>query len=185
MRVFVSVDLPPDLTASVKAVQDRFADASGLNFTDPSQAHITLKFLGEVPPEDIEDIEAALTAAVREVEVPPFEAIFRGLGAFPSTEYIRVVWLGVADGTDEFMALHEAIERRFTDMGFPPEEHSFTPHVTLARMEHAGGKDLVQRGLEDDPVVGSMQVTDVCLTESTLTPDGPEYSTLIRVPLTG
>ena len=69
-------------------------------------------------------------------------------------------------------------------MGFDPEDHEFTPHATVARMDHAGGKDLVQdvvRGA--DPDVGRLAVEELRLTESVLTDAGPEYRTLASVPL--
>jgi len=184
MRLFVSVDLPDELAPAVESVQDDLRDASGLDFTDPEQAHLTLKFLGEVDPDRLDAIEDALRGAVEEAGVAPFEATVEGIGAFPSAEYIRVVWLGIERGTEEMTRLHEAIEPRTTALGFDPEEHDFTPHVTLARMNHAGGKELVQRVLrERDPEVGSMRVEEIRLKESDLGPEGPTYVTVERIPL--
>lgn len=57
-----------------------------------------------------------------------------------------------------------------------PEEHRFTPHATIARMRDARRKEHVQAVVrERDPDVGDLRVEAVRLTESTLTPDGPEY----------
>ncbi|RKD93855.1 RNA 2',3'-cyclic phosphodiesterase [Halopiger aswanensis] len=184
MRLFVSVDLPDELAEPVADLQAEFADAGGLNFTDPEQAHLTLKFLGDVDESRLSDIEDELEAAVEDAGVDPFEARFGGLGVFPSLEYISVVWFGTETGGEELTRLHEAIEERTTAMGFDPEEHDFTPHVTLARMEHAGGKDLVQELVQErDPTIGEMRVDEVRLTESTLTSDGPVYSTVESFPL--
>ncbi|GAB3677694.1 RNA 2',3'-cyclic phosphodiesterase [Halopiger thermotolerans] len=183
-RLFVSVDLPDDLAESVADLQNEFADASGLNFTDPEQAHVTLKFLGDVDENRLPALEDELAATVDDAGVDPFEARFGGLGVFPSLEYISVVWFGAETGGEELTRLHEAIEERTTAMGFDPEDHDFTPHVTLARMEHAGGKELVQELVrERDPTIGEMRVDEVRLTESTLTDDGPVYSTVERFPL--
>ena len=184
MRLFVSVDLPDDLAESVADLQTEFGDASGLNFTDPEQAHLTMKFLGEVDEDRLPALESELAAAVENAGVSPFTGRFGGLGVFPSLDYISVVWLGVERGGEELTRLHEAIEERTTAMGFEPESHDFTPHVTLARMEHAGGKDHVQELVrERDPTVGEMTVAEVRLTESTLTDAGPVYSTLESFPL--
>ncbi len=183
MRLFVSVDLPEDLAPPLAAIQREMEAASGLNFTDPTQAHVTLKFLGEVAEDRLDELNDAIESAVRQASVDPFEASVEGLGAFPSRDYIRVVWVGFSEGSGELTQLHEAIESEAVALGFEEEEHSFTPHVTLARMEHAGGKELVQSVLEHDPHVGVMPVDEVHLKESTLTPDGPEYSTVTRFPL--
>ncbi|SEW24160.1 RNA 2',3'-cyclic phosphodiesterase [Natrinema salifodinae] len=204
MRLFVSVDLPDDLAQPVADLQDEFAEASGLNFTNPEQAHITMKFLGDVRKsgtlssqsesqsdsddvgEDrVDDLKRELSAAVADAGVDPFTVRYGGLGVFPSLDYISVVWLGVERGGEQLTRLHESIEARTTELGFDPEDHDFTPHVTLARMEHAGGKDLVQDLVEErDPTIGEARVEEVRLTESTLTEDGPVYSTVESFPLT-
>lgn len=184
MRLFVSIDLPDDLAPAVAAVQEDLADASGLGFTDPEQAHLTLKFLGETPETRLEELTDALAAAVEDAAVEPFEAALEGLGVFPSLEYIRVVWLGVEEGSEEITRLAEAVEAQTTAIGFDPEGHDFTPHVTLARMNHAGGKEFVQEAVRTlEPVVGRMDVTEIRLTKSELTEEGPAYSTVERFPL--
>lgn len=184
MRLFVSVDLPDGLAEPIAALQADLEPADGIDLTDPTQAHLTLKFLGKVDEDRVETVEAALQRAVEAADVRPFEATFEGVGAFPSEDYIRVVWLGVSNGSQAFSELAAAVETELTDIGFAPEDHDFTPHVTLARMRHAGGKERVQTFLrEQDPTVGSMTVEEIRLTESRLGPEGPEYRTVTAVPL--
>jgi 2'-5' RNA ligase len=183
MRLFVSIDLA-GLEGEIADVQQRFADAGGVRLTDPADVHVTLKFLGDVDDERVEDLTDALETAIEEASVGPFIAEFGGLGAFPSEEYIRVLWVGVHEGSTELARLHEAIEERTVAMGFDPEDHEFTPHATIARMDHAGGKEQVQRALrETDPTVGTRDIEAVELTESVLGDDGPEYTTVERFEL--
>jgi 2'-5' RNA ligase len=185
MRLFVSVDLD-GLAGEVAAVQELFEGASGLNFTDSEQAHVTLKFLGETDEGELPELTDELARAVAGSGVEPFTAEVGGLGVFPRLGYISVVWIGVREGGERLTHLHEAIEERTVSMGFDSEDHGFTPHATIARMDHAGGKNLVQEVVENrDPDVGRVRVEEVRLTESTLTPDGPEYATVERFPLEG
>ena len=184
-RLFVSVDLD-GLADAVRAVQEPFADTAGLRLTDPEQAHVTLKFLGDTDPERVAELVAELETAVEQSGIEPFEAHVGGLGAFPSLDYISVVWVGVREGHGdrELTALHEAVEDRTTAMGFDPEDHEFTPHATVARMDHAGGKERVQALVEnEDPDVGRLPVEEIRLTESVLGDDGPAYSTVESVSL--
>ena len=184
MRLFVSVDLPEELADSIADVQAEFAEASGLDFTDPEQAHVTMKFLGDTPERRLEAVIDALETAVDEADVEPFEATYEGLGVFPSMDYISVLWLGVSDGADEFVRLQAPIEDHLVEIGFDEEDHDFTPHVTLARMKHAGGKEVVQEGVRTlNPTVGTVTVDAVSLTESTLTREGPIYETRHRAKL--
>lgn len=182
-RLFVSVDLD-GLADAVRAVQERFEGADGLRFTDPEQTHVTLKFLGDTDPNRIPTLVDELDAAVADSGVDPFRAEFGDLSVFPSLDYISVVWVGVHEGSAELTALHEAIEERPTAMGFDAEDHDFTPHATIARMDHAGGEQLVQRVVRDeDPTVGSLQVEEIRLTESVLQADGPSYETVESISL--
>jgi 2'-5' RNA ligase len=179
MRLFVSVDLPDALADPVAALQGEFADAPGLRLTDPDQAHLTLKFLGEVEESRVPAIEEALETAVDAAGVAPFDATVGGLGVFPSMDYISVVWVGVREGSEDLTRLHEAVERETTALGFDAEDHAFTPHVTLARMDDARSKARVQQVVRaEDPTVGTMRVSQIRLKRSDLGSDGPTYSTV-------
>ena len=184
-RLFVSVDLD-GLADAVRGVQAPLDGVDGLRLTDPEQAHVTLQFLGETDPDRVDDLVAELDTAVDGSGVEPFEARFGGLGVFPSLDYISVVWAGVRDGAGdrELTALHEAVAARTTAMGFEAADHDFTPHATIARMDHAGGKDRVQEIVgTEDPDVGRLRVDEIRLTESVLREDGPDYTTVASIPL--
>ncbi|WP_058367043.1 RNA 2',3'-cyclic phosphodiesterase [Haloparvum sedimenti] len=184
MRAFFSVDLPPSLADGVAKVQKSLADATGLDPVDPADAHVTLDFLGDVADDEYDAVIEAGREAVEAADVGPFEVAVGGLGVFPSLDYISVVWAGVEDGAAELARLHEALESRTTDLGFEPEDHAFTPHVTLARMRDARGKELVQKVVrETDPDVGRFEATELRLTASHLTDEGPEYETVERFEL--
>jgi len=180
MRLFVSVDLA-ELSEELAAIQSPLCDLPGVRLIDPKDAHLTLKFLGDGPDggHDLDALETALCAAVADADCSPFDATFAGLGVFPSVEYIRVVWLGVDTGGEEVIRLHEAVEGRMTALGYEPERHAFTPHVTLARVDNAAAKEDVQRYVEaHDPTAGTLRIDDIRLTKSTLTPDGSVYETV-------
>jgi len=182
MRLFVSVDLD-GLADGIADAQARLPDVGSLRLVDPADAHVTLKFLGEVDPARVGAVEAALATAVADAGVDPFELVVGDFGVFPSVDYISVVWAGVREGGPELARLHEAVERELTAIGFDPADHEFTPHVTLARMDDARGKAEVQRVVrETDPTVGRLDVSTVRLTESRLA-DGPTYETVARFPL--
>ncbi|WP_138007925.1 RNA 2',3'-cyclic phosphodiesterase [Halalkalirubrum salinum] len=183
MRCFVAIDLPETLADAIGDAQERFRDAAGLRFVDPSQAHITLKFLGDVDPDQTAAIMNAIETAVAAAGVGPFRCTLGGFGAFPSPEYITVVWAGVHEGAERVSALQEPIERELVAVGFDPEQHEFTPHVTLARMDDARGKDRVQRELAADASIGGFEVSEVRLKESVLGEDGPTYRTIDQIQL--
>lgn len=192
MRLFFAIDLPESLHEPVAGIQSDLADAAGLSVTDPAQAHLTMKFLGETPTAaaadgdepSVDDAKLAGAAAVDAAGLDPFEVEVRGLGAFPSTEYISVVWAGVDDGAAALRDLAGALEAATTDRGFAEADNEFTPHVTLARMNDARGKGLVQDRLRNaDPTVGRFTAEELRLTRSILREDGAEHETVARFPL--
>ena len=177
MRLFVAVGLPDRLREQIAAVQADLPPS--LRRTDSADAHLTLKFLGEAEPASA---ARALRAGVTSAGVAPFETTLGGLGVFPSLDYVRVVWLGVREGTAELTRLADAVEDATVAAGFEPRDHAFTPHVTLARMDDARGKDRVRELVaETDPAPGSFRVEAVRLMEST--GGDPRYRTVERVPL--
>ncbi|WP_128906194.1 RNA 2',3'-cyclic phosphodiesterase [Halorubrum amylolyticum] len=194
MRAFFAVDPPDELAPAVAEAQTAFEDADGLRFVDPEQTHVTLKFLGEIDgggennDDDttpaLDDVIAAGERAVETADVGPFECAVEGFGVFPSLDYISVVWAGIDAGSAELTALHEALETETTALGVDPEDHEFTPHVTLARMNDARGKELVREAVrERDPEIGRFEVDAVRLVSSTLTSDGPEYEAVASIGL--
>jgi 2'-5' RNA ligase len=190
MRAFFAVDLPDDLAEPVAEAQAVFEGAQGLRFVDPEQAHVTLKFLGEVDESDADDADdAAETAApalddtiaageraVAAADVGRFECAVEGFGAFPNRDDVSVVWAGVERGGDDLTALHRALEAETTALGVDPADHAFTPHVTLARVESATEAEAVRDALDaGDPEVGAFSVDEIRLVASTLTASGAEY----------
>ena len=97
MRLFVSVDLDR-LADAVADAQAHLPETKSLRPVDPAGAHVTLKFLGDVDPDRLDALEAALGAAVADAGVVPVEMTIGGFGVFPSLDYISVVWAGVRAG---------------------------------------------------------------------------------------
>lgn len=177
MRLFVSVDID-ELTEAIERLQAPLSGLRGLRLTSPANAHLTMKFLGDGD-HDLDALSDAIEAAIDGAGVEPFDVTFDRVGAFPSPEYIRVVWLGVGRGTEPLTELHDRLEAETTRLGYDAETHEFTPHVTLARMEDAAAKAEVQAFLrEATPEVGPVHIDELRLKESTLAAEGPEYRTL-------
>ena len=184
MRAFFSVPLPDSVADQIADLQSAFDGAAGLTPVDPANAHVTLKFLGDVDDAALDDVIAAGERAVDRADIDPFTCRVSGLGVFPSLEHISVVWAGVGAGSGDLTRLHESLEAETTALGFDSEDHEFTPHVTLARMNDARGKELVQAAVRDrDPGLGAFDVAAIRLTESTLTSDGPVYEPVETFPL--
>ena len=106
-------------------------------------------------------------------------------GAFPGWSRPRILWLGLED-RGGLATLAAAVEEAARRAGFPAEERSFTPHLTLGRAK--GGKVAVQvveavRGWRPD--TGEETLEEVVLYRSELGPAGARHEALARHPLAG
>jgi 2'-5' RNA ligase len=61
---------------------------------------------------------------------------FQGLGAFPSFDQGRILWVGVKENK-AFFTLQNSLEQTFVEGGIITElEETFKPHLTLVRFRH-------------------------------------------------
>lgn len=146
MRVFVAVFPPPEVQRTlVEAARSLPTDAFRL--TAPERVHLTLKFLGEVPPEDFPRLNSALERMDR--PQAPFEAATSGFGVFPSARRARILWAGIGDGSEELESLARAVEAALAPEGFAPEDKPFVPHMTLGRARRQATFDPSAAALPD------------------------------------
>lgn len=132
MRVFVALDIPEDVRAAIGAFIEKLrATCRVARWVRVEGVHVTLKFIGEVPPEKIEPIKAALS----QIHFPnSIKLKFRGVGFFPNERRPRVLWAGIESGP-ELGALAAAVETSLEPLGIAKEQRTFSPHLTLARFE--------------------------------------------------
>lgn len=182
MRVFVAVDAR---TEELQRLLGELSRIPGLRAVAPGGLHITLKFLGEIPEQRVEDVHSAMERAF--AGSSSFSFTIRGVGAFPSVRAARVVWAGVKQGREELVELHRRLEGELTKLGFPAEKRAFVPHITLARVKLPRAKRAVARFIEvhADDSLGEVGVEAVTLMKSTLTPKGATYTPLRVVELGG
>ena len=191
IRSFIAIELASSILEEVARLQDDLQVTlpdRALRWTRPDGIHLTLKFLGNVEPEQILSVTGALEKAC--AEVPAFTIQVRNVGCFPNARRPRVLWVGVEEGTGQLARLQERLERNLEVLGFEPERRGFHPHLTLARASRsARPADLRQVGAwadEAEPVeLGSMEVTSVSLMRSDLRPTGAVYARLKGVALGG
>ena len=176
MRVFVAVFPPPEVQeALVEAA--RALPTEAFRLTAPQRVHLTLKFLGEAPPEDIPRTSSALERIGQ--HIGPFDATISGFGAFPSARRARILWAGIGQGAEEFRALSRAVEDLLEPEGFAREDKPFVPHLTLGRARRPVSFETGEATL---PRLG-FSVGALDLVESRQGASGVTYPVLQRYPL--
>ncbi|HXK61911.1 MAG TPA: RNA 2',3'-cyclic phosphodiesterase [Acidobacteriota bacterium] len=184
IRSFIAVDLPQEVRARLHEYGRELKEL-GLkgSFTRPDSFHLTLKFLGNIAEQQVEEIGSALEHAVRGAK--PFQVDVRRLGVFPGPSNPRVVWMGL-ERSEALESLQQRIEEAAEALGFGREGRPFRPHLTLVRLKSkdnlkALGEYLRKAGPEAS--AGTVLVNEVVLFRSDLRPDGARYSRLRTVPL--
>jgi 2'-5' RNA ligase len=126
-RLFVAIALPAPVRDALVALASPLA---GVNWTNPEQLHLTLRFLGDVPEEKIESVTTHLAS----VRVEPFVLPVEGVGAFPPKASPRVLWIGVGRGHPRLHQLRQRVDDALLAAGLLDlDVRTFHPHVTLAR----------------------------------------------------
>jgi 2'-5' RNA ligase len=130
MRLFVALDIPEDVCASLATLAAKLKSVCGsARWMSLQNAHVTLKFIGEVPAEKT----GAIKAALRTVPFPAaLNIIFRGVGFFPNERHPSVLWAGI-EGGPRLQDLAKAIETSLEPLGIARDRREFSPHLTLAR----------------------------------------------------
>ena len=171
-RVFSAVDITSEeLLNQLEDVQQRLD--LGFKRVSREKMHITLEFFRDIDEEEVEQLKQAM----REVKTEPFQVEIKGLGAFPSEDYIRVVWAGA-----ENEKMHELFSEVSEHQLESSNDHDFKPHITLLRVENVPKED--KRKLRkminehQDDSFGRVTVREVKLFESRLTGKGSKYKLL-------
>ena len=124
MRLFLAINLPPDVRRDIVAATAPLREcAPELAWVDEARLHLTLKFLDDQPPDDRVD---AVRAATAQIAGRHRELIMHlgGIGAFPNFRRARVVWMGV-EQDPRLELLHHDIEVACEALGFDVEGARF------------------------------------------------------------
>lgn len=170
IRLFVGLDLPPDLAERLTAGSN---GVPGARWIEPANLHLTLRFAGEIDETIAEDLHDALGR----IEQAPFSLTLAGLGVFGSRRRAHALWRGV-ERSDALDLLARRVEAAAVRAGLPPEPRRFVPHITLARLSADAAPERVQRWLEGPPPPETLAVERFTLFQSRLRHGGSDYDRL-------
>ena len=191
MRTFLAIDIPPDIQQELDRTIDELKvqlPDNSVRWSDPESIHLTMKFLGDVSPSQLDAVRTK-AKEVSESE-QPMELAVGDFGVFPSFDRPRVLWVGVDETTGALHQLKTSLEQKMEALGFEPERRSFTPHLTVGRVQRdldSAGRQRLASELQrvEVPHLGEMTGDELTLFKSELKPSGAEYTALERWPLGG
>ena len=173
MRLFIAIGLPDDIKEYLSTIQEKMigqlSHEDKIIQVKKEHIHLTLKFLGEVQPNNIKEIKDAL----KEIKLAPFSIELGIIGVFPSEDNIRVIWVGLKP-EDKIMELQKNIDESLKTLF--KKEKSFKAHITLARVNYIKGKAAFISKLKGIKVDNKeICISSFKLIKSTLTPKGSVY----------
>jgi len=182
MRAFIAIELPVKIKDSLSDIQNKLKNENlKVSWVKPQNLHLTLKFLGDIPFEKLEQIKKITEAAIK--ASPGFKVKLEGLGVFPSLRAGRIIWVGVNQPPPELNQLAEQLEEKLTETGIPVENRDFSAHITIGRIRNCPSPSHLEKALSkiemDMPGYDwEFNCERISLFESTLCPAGPTYTPL-------
>lgn len=189
VRTFIAIELDAALKQDLRRVQrqlDGQLAPRSVRWVREQGIHLTLKFLGDTPLDQVDEIAAAVAGAT--VDVDPIDVVVGGLGCFPNTRRPRVIWVGLKDPSGELLRLQDAVEVHVSPLGYPRETRPFRPHLTLGRVHRQASKPSVREvgqlvETTDPGILRTMTVDSLSFIRSDLKPSGAVYTTLLAMSL--
>jgi 2'-5' RNA ligase len=184
IRSFIAIELPDTTREAITVVQERLRHSrAGVRWVKPGSIHLTLKFLGNILPAQVDEIAA--TAAKVVVDEPPVTLCAAGLGSFPSPRKPRVIWVGLQGEVDRLAKIQAALEKALEPLGFARENRGFRPHLTIGRVKDRRRLQSLIEAMStlELPEFNSFDANEIILYKSDLRPTGAIYTKLHRMPL--
>ncbi len=185
IRVFLSIDIEDtNLLTRITHIQEQLdRQAAKMKLVEQENIHFTWRFFGDTPISKIEVIQQVLL----KLKFDPIPIQISGVGAFPNIRKPRVIWVGVKQNVDKVCELKKMTDELLANLGYSIEKKKFIPHATIARIRTIRDRPQLFENLESlaDESVGTMTVSNIRMTRSTLTQSGPIYETLWEIPAQG
>jgi len=177
IRCFISIEIPEELKSKIVELQENLKKTKArLKLVEKQNLHITLKFLGNVEKEKLEEVKKELS----KIKFKKFKISLEKIGVFPNPNFIRVIWIGVGNGREQLLSLYNIVENSLSKLNFKKEK--FEPHLTIARNRSRIGINEILSFIKENSSIkiGEFDVNEFLLMKSKLTKEGPIYSEIAR-----
>jgi 2'-5' RNA ligase len=181
VRAFVAVRMNDQVKDAVaKTIDELKHPGDGVRWVPRANLHITLKFLG--PSVDSHRLQR-LTGGLRQLatRTAVFELAAAGIGAFPSLEHPRAIWVGLHNvDSGALAALAARLETVAAEHGFDREKRRWSGHLTLGRVGDRPIAPETRAALNAlrDREFGVSKIESMTLYRSLLGPNGATYEAL-------
>jgi 2'-5' RNA ligase len=182
LRTFIALELPTAVHHLLEKLQRELKSVRlRARWVRSENIHLTLKFLGNINPGDINQIGVVISEAAE--KSAPLRLSVQGIGFFPGIKRPRVVWVGLGGQVQQLIELQLTLANKLEPFGFPKDKRPFKGHLTLGRIKEAVSPKTIRRIIQEYADFGTQEFTagQIILYKSDLRPSGAVYTPLQRV----
>ena len=176
MRCFIAIELPENVKAKIFHEFETLKKKNlfGGKFVGKESLHITLKFLGELTLEKVNEVKEKM----KKIDFSKFVCEIGKSGFFDNEKRIKVIWI---EAISKYLEqLEKKISEKFPE--FPPDYKKFSPHITTARVEYINDiKGLIENIKNVHMKNTRFEVEKMVLMKSEVTRGGIKYKILESV----
>lgn len=177
MRLFVAIDLPENVRDYLYDLQSEIKKSgyAKINWIFKKNFHLTIKFLGEVTEDKIEELKIKL----RSIKYNKFKVRLTNMGFYPNESRINVIWVGV-EPADKVIELQKIVDSETLNFG----DFKSGAHITLGRVKIIKNKKQFKEIISNIKIEDlDFEVNSFILFKSLLSKNGPDYTALERYEL--
>jgi len=177
-RIFIAINLPEEIKKKLFNYSEKYPELP-CKWTNKNNLHITLEFLGTLTDEEVGEVcvivkdvaqrHSCFSLNINQILYGPVKKI-------PP----RMIW-AEGEKSKELSSLREDLENSLTEkVRFVPENRTFAPHITLARISAWEWKGIEP---EERPEINEkidliFTIESIEVMESELKREGPQYTIL-------
>lgn len=185
-RAFIALDISQNVRLAIHQATTQLRKETGslIRWVSSENMHLTLKFLGDVSPDQVKQLTQSLDSEAK--LHTPFEMEIGRLRAFPNIKRTRVIVFEIT-APPALGTLAKAVETVCVRLGHDPESHAFHPHLTLGRVRQGlsiPNQEKIRHVLETTTIDfrGTTRVDSVQIYRSNLNSHGAVYMKLFSAP---
>ncbi len=177
MRLFTAIDLPENVKEYVFELEGEFKKnkAAKIKWVFKKNLHLTLKFFGEIPDKDVNE----LINKLENIRFLNFELELNSIGFYGGSKAINVIFVSV-EPEDKIANLQKLVDAETIGLG----DLKIGSHITLGRVKFVKNKkefyDFAEKIKDFKIEKLHFEVDEFCLFKSVLRKEGPEYILLKR-----
>lgn len=170
-RLFVSLNLPEEIIDKILHIRESIWKSDFISWEPKEKLHITLKFIGDVPTNVINDIVNDLSFLEKYSKI---KCSFNKFGFFYRNNKPIILWAGLKT-SETLLDLITELNNKLTKYSIPKDKRKFNAHITLLRIKKEYEVDFINKfkNFNFNPI--EFTTNNITLYKSILLKQGSKY----------